>query len=164
MLTEQNHNLIYTFLQKYHLTIDEYYGLAAIGLCKAAMTFKDGISSFSTYAYKCMFTTVMIEKRKERASKHIPDSQIFYYQNELSNDDGDTQNFMNYIPAKENVEDECLSEYMFEEYSKRLKDRDKMIFKMFRNGYKQKEIGKLVGCSQAQVSRVKKKLVEYLAS
>lgn len=39
-LVEQNHNLIYAFLQKYHLTIEDYYGLAAIGLCKAAMTFK----------------------------------------------------------------------------------------------------------------------------
>ena len=163
-LVEQNHNLIYTFLQKYHLTIEDYYGLAAIGLCKAAMTFKEGVSSFSTYAYKCMFTTVMIEKRKERASKYIPENQVLYYQAEMSNDDGDTQNFMNYISAKENVEDECLSKCMFDEYSKRLKDRDKQIFQMFREGYKQKEIGKIVGCSQAQVSRVKKKLVEYLAS
>ena len=38
-LVEDNHNLIYSFLQKYHLTIDEYYGLAAIGLCKAGKTY-----------------------------------------------------------------------------------------------------------------------------
>lgn len=164
ILAEKNHNLIYAFLQKYHLTIEDDYGLAAIGLCKAAMTFKEGVSSFATYAYKCMFTTIMMEKRKERANKHIPDNQLLYYQAEMSNTDGDTQNFMNYIRAKENVEDECLSACMFDEYSKRLKDRDKVIFKMLREGYKQTEIAKLVGCSQAKISRVKKKLLEFMTS
>ena len=163
-LVEDNHNLIYSFLQKYHLAIDEYYGLAAIGLCKAGKTYNGEKSNFSTYAYKCMFTTVMCELRKNKQAKTIPEHQIVYYQAELENNEGDTASFMNYIPSKENVEDSVLSEVIFDEYANKLKDRDKKIFSLFREGYKQKEIGKMLGCSQAQVSRVKKKLCEYLAS
>lgn len=111
-----------------------------------------------------MFTTVMCELRKKNQQKTIPEHQIVYYQAEMENNEGDTASFMNYIPSKENVEDNALSEIMFDEYAKKLKDRDKQIFSLFREGYKQREICKIVGCSQPQVSRVKKKLVEYLAS
>ena len=163
-LVEDNHNLIYSFLQKYHLTIDEYYGLAAIGLCKAGKTYNGEKSNFSTYAYKCMFTAVMCELRKNKQAKTIPKYQIVYCQAELENNEGNTTSFINYVPSKENVEDSVLSEVIFDEYVNKLKDRDKKIFSLFREGYKQKEIGKMLGCSQAQVSRVKKKLCEYLAS
>ena len=155
--------MIYSFLQKYHLTIDEHYGLAAIGLCKAAKTFNDSKSNFSTYAYKCMFTTVMCELRKKGQAKTIPEHQILYYQAEMENNEGDTASFLNYIPSKENVEDNVLAEVMLDEYVSKLKDRDKKIFALFREGYKQREICRIVGCSQPQVSRVKKKLEAYLS-
>lgn len=162
---EENHNLIYTFLQKYHLSIEDYYGLAAIGLYKAGSNFDGSVSKFSTYAYKCMFTTVFTEIRNKKAEKRVQDHQIVYYQAELDDSNGgDTSTFMNYIPSKENVEESVLSEIILEEYMSNLKDRDKHIFILFSEGYKQGEIGKIVGCSQAQVSRVRKKLCEYLAS
>ncbi len=157
--------MIYSFLQKYHLSIDEYYDLAAIGLCKAASMFNDEKSVFSTYAYKCMFTAVFTEIRNNKANKRIPEHQILYYQAEIENNDGDTACFMNFIPSKENVEDNVLSEIMLDEFTKRLKkEKHRQIFELFREGYNQRQIGKIVGCSQPQVSRVKKKLIEYLAS
>lgn len=163
-LVEKNHNLIYSFLQKQHLSVEDWYGLAAIGLCKAAITFNKEISSFSTYAFKCMFTHVYSEKRKELQARTIPFNQIVYYQTQINDDNGNETNFMNYIPSKENVEDTVLSSVIFDEYNKLLTDRDKKIFTLFRDGYTQKEISKIVGCSQPQVSRVKKKLVEYLCA
>lgn len=163
-LVEKNHNLIYSFLQKQHLSVEDWYGLAAIGLCKAAITFNKEISSFSTYAFKCMFTHVYSEKRKELQARTIPSNQIVYYQTQINDDNGNETNFMNYIPSKENVEDTVLSSVIFDEYNKLLTDRDKKIFTLFRDGYTQKEISKIVGCSQPQVSRVKKKLVEYLCA
>lgn len=161
-LVEKNHNLIYSFLQKHHLSVEDWYGLAAIGLCKAAITFNKEVSSFTTYAYKCMFTHVYSEKRKELQARTIPSNQIMYYQTQINDDNGNETNFMNYIPSKENVEDTVLSSVIFDEYNKLLTDRDKKIFALFRDGYKQREISKIVGCSQPQVSRVKKKLTEYL--
>lgn len=163
-LVEKNHNLIYSFLQKQHLSVEDWYGLAAIGLCKAAITFNKEISSFPTYAYKCMFTHVYSEKRKELQAQTIPSNQIMYYQTQINDDNGNETNFMNYIPSKENVEDTVLSSVIFDEYNKLLTDRDKKIFALFREGYTQREISKIVKCSQPQVSRVKKKLVEYLCA
>lgn len=157
--------MIYTFLQKYHLSLEDYYDLAAIGLCKAGSKFDGSKSKFSTYAYKCMFTTVFTEIRDRKAEKRIPDYQVVYYQTELDDSNGgDTSTFLNYIPSKENVEENVLSEIIFEEYMSKLKERDKQIFILFSDGYKQREISKIVGCSQAQVSRVRKKLCKYLAS
>lgn len=157
--------MIYTFLQKYHLSIEDYYGLAAIGLCKAAIKFNDEKSKFSTYAFLLMKHVVFQEIRKKSAEKRIQDHQIVYYQAEFDDSNGgNTSTLMNYIPSKENVEENTLSKIIFEEYMSKLKERDKQIFILFSDGYKQKEIGKIVGCSQAQVSRVRKKLCKYLAS
>lgn len=157
--------MIYTFLQKYHLSVDDYYDLAAIGLCKATITFNNTKSAFSTYAYQCMYTSVMMELRKKTQAKTIPEYKILYYQAEIENNDGDTVSFINFIPSKDNVEDNVLSEVMFDEFAKRLKkEKHKLIFELFREGYNQRQIGKIVGCSQPQVSRIKKKLVKYLAS
>lgn len=65
-LVEDNHNLIYGFLRKYNLSQDEYYDLAAIGLCRAAKCFnKDKGSKFSCYAYLVMLTEVRMYWRKE---------------------------------------------------------------------------------------------------
>lgn len=112
-----------------------------------------------------MFTTVFTEIRNKKAEKRIQDHQIVYYEAEFDDSNGgDTSTFMNYIPSKENVEENVLSEIIFKEYMNKLKDRDKQIFILFSEGYKQNEIGKIVGCSQAQVSRVRKKLCKYLAS
>lgn len=66
-IVEENHNLIYGFLNKHKLG-EDFYGDAAIGLCKAVQTFDESIgNSFATYAYKCMFnecgTTMRTEKR-----------------------------------------------------------------------------------------------------
>lgn len=147
------------------MPIEDYYGLAAIGLCKAAIKFNDEKSKFSTYAFLLMKHVVFQEIRKRSAEKRIPDNQVVYYQAELDDSNGgDTSTFMNYIPSKENVEENVLSEIIFKEYMSKLKERDKHIFALFSYGYKQREISKIVGCSQAQVSRVRQKLCKYLAS
>lgn len=161
---ELNHNLIYSFLQKYHLPIEDWYGWAAIGLCKAAMTFKDDVSSFSTYAYRCMFNAVMMEKRKETQAGTIPEHLIFYYQAEFdAENDGDSISFLETIPSKDDVEADALAKAILDELNKILKPRDRLVFQMFRNGYKQREISRMVGCSQPHISRIKKKLEKYLS-
>ena len=51
-------------MYKYHLDVEEWYDIAAIGLCKAANTYNNDKSEFSTYAYKCMYTTIEIEGKE----------------------------------------------------------------------------------------------------
>ncbi len=162
-IAEANHNLIYSFLQKYHLSFEDWYDLAAIGLCKAAMTFKEDVSQFSTYAYRCMFTAVFSEKRKETQVSTIPENQIVYYDAVFNTEnDGDSMSFLETMPSRDDVEGDVVAKVIFEEFNRTLKPYERAIFRLFQGGYKQREIGRIVGCSQAQVSRIKKKLEKYL--
>lgn len=73
---EKNHNLIYKAINKYNLNIDDFYGIAAIGLCKAALTFDESKGfKFSTYAMTVIDNAIKQEfKRNEKERKVIIDS------------------------------------------------------------------------------------------
>lgn len=69
-LVEDNHNLIYSFLNSRNLSLDaadDWYGTAAIGLCKAAMAFDESKGTkFATLAYICMDNEVRYVMRNTR--------------------------------------------------------------------------------------------------
>ena len=50
-LVEVNHNLIYKFASIKNVSIEEYYDILAIGLCKAAMAFDENKGKFSTVSF-----------------------------------------------------------------------------------------------------------------
>ena len=73
-LVIENHNLIYYFIHKYNLSIEDYYDVCAIGLCKAALTFnKDKGYKFSTYAGMVILNSIKMEFRKFQNKKCIKD-------------------------------------------------------------------------------------------
>ncbi|NSK77511.1 sigma-70 family RNA polymerase sigma factor [Blautia massiliensis (ex Durand et al. 2017)] len=161
-LVEENHNLIYSFLYKYHLDVEEWYDLAAIGLCKAANTYNNNKSGFSTYAYKCMYTTIIMEKRKENAMRIIPQNQIVYYENQVneSSKENDTSTFLNYIPSKQNIENETISTLSLENIENELAGNKRKVFLLLREGYAQCEISEIIGISKQRVSKIKQEIVE----
>lgn len=161
-LVEENHSLIYSFLYKYHLNVEEWYDLAAIGLCKAANTYNNDKSGFSTYAYKCMYTTVMCEKRKEKTMRRIPQDKIVYYENHINEEskDNDTSTFLNYIPSKQDVENETISTLSLENIEKELIGNKRKIFLLLREGYTQCEISKIIGISKQRISKIKQEIAE----
>ena len=155
---ETNHNLIYSFLNTYNLDVEMHYDLAAIGLCKAGATYNDSLRKFSTYAYQCMWNVVFTYIRRQRMKKRIPEQSIVYYQNELNDKSGDSYEFLNFIASSVNVEDEVLNKVIFEDVVKGLNDKERKILKLLASGFTQSHIGSIVGCSQAEVSRVKNKI------
>lgn len=68
-LAEDNHNLIYFVLHKNNWSIDEYYDVAAIGLCRAAQTYAPDKGAFSAYSVKVITNQVLMELRRESAKK-----------------------------------------------------------------------------------------------
>jgi len=154
--------LIYSFLYKYHLDVEEWYDIAAIGLCKAANTYNNDKSGFSTYAYKCMYTTIIMEKRKENAMRTIPQNQIVYYENQVneSSKDNDTSTFLNYIPSKQDIENEIISALSLENIENELVGNKKKVFLLLREGYTQCEISKIIGISKQRVSKIKQEITE----
>lgn len=149
-------------MYKYHLDIEEWYDLAAIGLCKAANTYNNDKSEFSTYAYKCMYTTIIMEKRKENAMRTIPQNQIVYYENQVneSSKDNDTSTFLNYIPSKQDIENEIISALSLENIENELVGNKKKVFLLLREGYTQCEISKIIGISKQRVSKIKQEITE----
>lgn len=149
-------------MYKYHLDVEEWYDIAAIGLCKAANTYNNDKSGFSTYAYKCMYTTIIMEKRKENAMRTIPQNQIVYYENQVneSSKDNDTSTFLNYIPCKQDIENETISALSLENIENELVGNKKKVFLLLREGYTQCEISKIIGISKQRVSKIKQEITE----
>lgn len=161
-LAEENHNLIYWFLNKYHLSIDEYYDLAAIGLCKAAKTFNNEQSSFSTYAAKCMFTTVFSEIRNENNDKRKAFKEALSLDTTVEGFDNEQAKFLDMLSTCDTTEDIAVAQKMLEDYYKQASKRDKSIIQMLLNGYTQREIARIYNLSQAQISRTKKSFEKFL--
>lgn len=162
-LVEDNHNLIYAFLHKYNLSIDEYYDVAAIGLCKAAIMFdkKKGYI-FSTYAYLVMLTELKIVFRHNTRRKAIPLDKLTYYQSIISNGDGKETELLDIIPDNTDIEADIIANETFKQVYSTLSEQDRRIIHMFELGYKQKEIAKNVGCSQSYISKIKTKIIKLL--
>lgn len=156
-LVEDNHKLIFSFLKKYKLPEEEFYGLASIGLCKAAIDFEPGISEFSTYAYKCMFNECTHELRRLNLQKTVPEKEIVYYNTAVSTDEQDCVEILDFLKSKENVEKSAMIRFLIEDLMSRLSERDRIIIEMLALGYGTKDIRKAVGCSKQTIYNVRTK-------
>ena len=158
-LIEDNHNLIYSFLRKHDYDPEEYYGLAAIGLCKAARTYDKSKGSFSTYAYRAMRGCVINDIRDRSAAKRIPENLIDSYNNEICTEDGGIVEYMDILASNEDLEKEVVEKILVESFMSKLSDRDRLIFSLLINGYDYREIAKIVGVYWRTVSRTKEKII-----
>lgn len=154
-LVEDNHNYIFYFLNKYGLSIDEWYDMAAIGLCKAARSYNQYQSKFVTYAHQCMFTTVFSEKRKEKSSKAVPRHMMTSLQDlAYTNTAGKQIKYEDCIPSDANLEEIALSQVAVAEVMDKLSDRERTILQMTIDGYSQEQIAQRIGISQSHSSRI----------
>lgn len=71
-LVTDNYKLIYFFLNKWGKTIEEYYDICAIGLCKAAITYDSSKDvKFATYAGICIENEIKMELRNRKNILHL---------------------------------------------------------------------------------------------
>ena len=160
-LVEENHNLIYAFLKRYNLSIEEWYGSAAIGLCKAAINYDPGRGwSFHSYAYERMFYEVIGVFRENKRAKVIPVDKLVYYHavTHECDDNGDGVEFINVIPSDVDVFSEAALNVVLDKIRNNLNRKELLIFDMRILGYTQMEIGKVVGCHHTDVSKIMKKI------
>lgn len=167
-LVEDNHNLIYKILKNTGLTEEDYYDLAAIGLCKAAETYNTSKYEFSTYAYKCMYNEIHKEKwRKNSLQKFIPDALILHYDKSISDESDTAPCFEIYMEKRYSGEsqDDVLAKLIYEDYYNGLrKDRDREILDLFQKGYSHQKIAEIINCPVGTVARVKRLCKEYMLS
>ena len=161
-MVADNHNLIYSFLNKYHLPDFDWYDTAAFGLIKAAMTY-DNSTAFSTYAYKCMFNEMRNEfVRRDRHEKE--DLSLDY---EYSNDKGESFSMADMIVSGRDFTEDVIANHdalhLINFLESRLRtDSQREQFKLLCQNVPIAEIASKCGVSKQQVYLVRKNLLtEY---
>ena len=107
---------------------DDLYQEAQMGLYKAVMTYDSRYSSFSTYAYICIKSSVLSWLRKSKAKSNIPQSMIYSLSDEDFDVISDFDNPEDKLIDRENLEilmqkiDDLLSPFEREVLSLYLSD------------------------------------------
>lgn len=152
----KNHNLIYDYAYTYNLDIDEWYGVLAIGLCKATMgKFDNTKSKFSTFAYKCMRNAVKQEylKRsqdKEEANNHT----VSIFTPTINNQQSEGEcNYADIIPNLHiRVDTEAMLKVALKEAISNLKtDNQRKIISLITYGYTQSEVAQITNKQRSYV-------------
>ena len=150
-LVADNHNLIYQYLIDNNLPQDEYYDIAAIGLCKAALKYDASKGAFSTYAYRAIKNNISRDKVTEKrhtvnamsynvtASVHGEETDVEYIETFLSNTD---------------VENENVTKTFFKWFIEYMSLRELQIMYCKSKNMTDREIGKVYHVSHAAISRV----------
>nr|DAF59881.1 MAG TPA: DNA directed RNA polymerase subunit [Siphoviridae sp. ctwDi18] len=159
-LVTDNHNLIYHCIHKYKGTIEDYYDVCAIGLCKAAILYdtSKGVK-FATYA--CVIIENEIRQLLRNNKKKY--SVLMYSLDMTFNNTSDGTGEISYgenMTTGLSAYDEILP-YQLDEV---LNAQEYKVVVLTLQGYTQLEIGNIIGKSQAQISRyfhsIKQKLNE----
>lgn len=145
-LVEKNHNLIYYALNKFSVPAEEYYGICAIGLCKAACTYNSQASRFSTYALSVILNEIRMGKRQERKQAKL---NYISMDEEWETTKEGSVTLHEILSTKMDVEDEIISFKLPD-----ILTPDEMrVVKYLYMDYKQKEIAEIIGVCQPVVSR-----------
>ena len=148
----ENTPLVYWLVNRYFPSLsgdDDILQEAMIGLWKACTHFDEEKGCvFATFATACVLNAVKMELR--RRSQQIP---TFSIDEPLSNDGFTVADLVEDRRAR--IED---SEILLREYLSHLTGRDRIAVEYRMLGLDQKSIGKKIGVSQAQCSRIFTKL------
>lgn len=162
-LAEKNHDLIYSFCNDHHIDRDEFYGVAAIGLCKAATIFDPEKGRFSTVAYRCMRNEYFrwLEIARVRNPDKITPLSLSYFEEE----DREEAHKPIKPPTDDNDFTESIhSSMMFERLWKSLSDRERAAVAGKLNGKSNMVIGESLGITGETVRQaIKRARIKYEA-
>ncbi|HZJ99851.1 MAG TPA: sigma-70 family RNA polymerase sigma factor [Tissierellaceae bacterium] len=142
-IVEDNHNLIYDFLHRRGLNVDEYYGLVAESLCKAVLNWDKSKGKLSTLFYIIARNDIYKEWRG---------GSVGIYQ------------FTDTVPLEEdwipeNYDLEC--EFMLKETIKDVENSEyNNLFQLKLLGYNNKQIAEMFGVSQSTIGNWIRKMGE----
>lgn len=146
-LIEDNMNLVYFLVNKYYPTFnmdEDIIQCGMEGLCKAANTWEEGKSEFSTYASKCVLHEIY--KEFQRRCRHKDVMSLGYPIATSDKDCATTAGDL--IVGEEDVD------YVdYESFYEQLKPKEKLIVDYRRMGLTNEEIANKLGCHENSVSR-----------
>lgn len=137
-LVEENHKLIYWYINSNNLEFSEYYDLLAIELCNTAMKYNPERGSFATY-FKLRADGILYkEYRKNQAQKrsHVNVALL--------------DNLHTIVDETDLADSIELKGLMDGEYGE--------ILRLRADGYSQTEIAEMLGTNQSKISKIIKKI------
>ena len=142
-IVEDNHNLIYDFLHRRGLNVEEYYGIVAESLCKAVLNWDESKGTLSTLFYIVARNDIYKEWRK---------GSIGTYQ------------FTDTLPLKEDwIPDnyDLEGEFILKETIKDVENSEyNDLFQLKLLGYNNKQIAEMFGVSQSTIGNWVRKMGE----
>lgn len=158
-LVEDNHKLIFLFLQQLLLPVDKYYDIAAIGLCRAAASYdKSAGFAFSTYAHTVVINELRREFRRER--RRIP---VTIYLDEPVNDENNLTIGDSISSSEDFVSTTIRRNYIDWIYSRCTK-QECFILDCLQQGYTLTAIADILRCDyrtvKAKIIKIRKRLLQ----
>lgn len=151
-LAEDNHNLIYSYLHKNSLGQIDWYGICALGLCKAARSYNPTKGAFSTYAFTCMHYEVLSEMLKQNAKKRSGFALVSL--EEPLSDEGVSLAY--HLADSACMENDVVLRMSLKEVCYQLSDRERQVFVLYISGVKYREIGERLQMSPSRVCQLLK--------
>lgn len=132
---------------------EDLFQIGLIGLVKTINTFDPdkGVKVF-TYAMPIIRNEMLTTLRKKRIIPTFSLDEPYQLEN------GDLVNFSEMIAYSRCFEEEVIADMQMKQIFSKLSDREKKIISLSMGGKTQREIAKICGISQAQVSRIIKSI------
>jgi RNA polymerase sporulation-specific sigma factor len=150
-LIEDNMKLVYFLIHKYYPKYGQDEDLiqcGMVGLCKAADTWDETKSEFSTYASRCILNEIGMEFK--RRNKHNGILSLDY---EVTGKDGVKVSFGELLSGDDDVD------YVgYEGFYNKLSPTDQEIVEYRRLGFTTEAIAQIIGCSRQNVEKHLRKL------
>lgn len=165
-LVEENHNLIYSYCYDNDLSIDMYYDLFAIALCKAAQKYDPSKGAFSTLSYyyfkNARSHEYELAKRKKRIPKELICSYNINVRNPGCNKDIEMIELISNVNTS-SISDSIHNDFIFNMARSRLDDRECKVFDYLISGENMSDIGDMVGLSRERVRQIRLKIREKIS-
>lgn len=147
-LVEENHNLIYFVIRKMGLSVEEFYGDAAIGLCMATLGYDESKGKFSSYAAMAIRNEICKTLRKNR--RDLSDEAISL---DIEVDDKGIKRIEDQIKGKCEVSLPVIDlSYNIEKSIDRMTDLDIKMICLMLDGCSQSKIAETLGISKQAVN------------
>ncbi len=158
---EKNYGLVFSFMAKHGYDPEEYYGDAAIGLCRAAMNYQPDMgNTFSTFAYSCMQHQCLAKLRSD-----IRKSRFNVVSLEDAFHDDSALRFIDVVSSGEDLYASAESvSILMRKMKDRLSLRELQIILLRLQGKTLKEIAGILGCSWQNVSLVMQKIQKAMTA
>lgn len=147
-LIEDNMKLVYHVISTYYPTFvnnEDLQQTGMVGLCKAADTWDESKSTFSTYACKCILNEIRMEFRRSR--KHTGLLSLDYL---VTNGEGDVVTQGDLLVGDEDID--FVDYEAVKSFYDDLSERDKAIIDGTIAGVSQKKIADRFGVKQSTIA------------